>query len=91
MSFSAKIIKKNKTCERYQNLSKEEKEKDNNMVVNVTKISQKMKNKSLLSLEKNIIEWEKTSYYKTPYYDLESSFEKTIYLKKLIETEVLNL
>ena len=27
------------------------------------KISQKMKNKSLLSIEKNIIEWEKTLYY----------------------------
>ena len=28
---------KKKACERYQNLSKEEKEKNNNMVVNVTK------------------------------------------------------
>ena len=27
-----------------------------------TKISQKMKNKSLLSIEKNIIEWEKYIY-----------------------------
>ena len=33
-----------------------EKKKSNNMVVNVTKISQKMKNKSLLSIEKSIIE-----------------------------------
>ena len=33
------------------------------MVVNVTKISQKMKNKSLLSIEKNIIEREKTLHY----------------------------
>ena len=41
-----------KAPERYQNLSKEEKEKSSNMVVNVTKISQKMKNKSLLSIEK---------------------------------------
>ena len=32
------------------------KKKSNNMVVNVTKISGKMKNKSLLSTEKNIIE-----------------------------------
>ena len=32
------------------------KKKIDNMVVNVTKISQKMKNKSLLSIEKNIIE-----------------------------------
>ena len=41
--------------ERYQTLSKEEKEKNNNMAVNDTKISQKMKNKSLLSIEKNVI------------------------------------
>ena len=33
-----------------------------NMVVNVAKISQKMKIKILLSLEKNIIEQEKTLY-----------------------------
>ena len=33
------------------------------MVVKVTKISEKMKNKSLLSTEKNIIEREKTPYY----------------------------
>ena len=31
--------------------------------MNVTKISQKMKSKSLLSIEKNIIEREKTLYY----------------------------
>ena len=39
----------------YQNLSKEEKEKSNNMVVDDTKIYQKMKNKSLLSIDKNIV------------------------------------
>ena len=33
------------------------------MVVNVTKISQKMKNKSWLSMEKNIIEREEKLYY----------------------------
>ena len=47
---------KKKARKRYQNLSKEEKEKNNNVVVNVTKISQKVKNKSLLSIERNIIE-----------------------------------
>ena len=31
------------------------KKKSDNIVVNVTKISQKMKNKSLLNIEKNII------------------------------------
>ena len=40
-----------KARERHRNLSKEEK-KSNKMVVNVKKISQKMKNKSLLSIEK---------------------------------------
>ena len=37
--------------------------KSNNMVMNFTKISQKMKNKSLLRIEKNIIEREKILYY----------------------------
>ena len=40
-----------KARERCQNLSKEEKEKSDNMFVNVTKISQKMENKSLLSIK----------------------------------------
>ena len=35
---------------------KKKKKKRNNMVVNVTKISQKMKHKNLLSIEKNITE-----------------------------------
>ena len=52
-----------KACEKYQNLSKEEKEKKDNIVVNVTKISQKMKKTNWLSIEKNIIEREKTRYY----------------------------
>ena len=47
-----------KAQKRYQNLSKKKKKK-NNMVINVTKIFQNMKNKSLLSIEKNIIELEK--------------------------------
>ena len=33
-------------------LKKEEKEKNNNVVVNATKVSQKLKNKNLLSIEK---------------------------------------
>ena len=39
------------------------KKKSNNMAVNLTKISQKMKNKIWLSIEKNTIEQEKTLYY----------------------------
>ena len=41
-----------KARERYQSLSKEKNKSCNNMVVNDTKIYQKMKNKSLLSIEK---------------------------------------
>ena len=68
-NLSAKCYQENKrrlqkrARERYQNLSKEEKEKSYNMVLNVTEISQKMKNKSLLSIEKNIIQCEKMLYY----------------------------
>ena len=48
-----KEILQNKARERYQNLSKEEKEKNrNNIVENVTKISQEMEIKSLLSRKK---------------------------------------
>ena len=74
--FSAKYYQENKDYKRKlvkdvkivlkkekQNCSKEGKEKSNNMVVNVTKISQKMKNKILLSIEKDIIEQEKLLYY----------------------------
>ena len=55
--------KKKKSRERYQSLSKEEKEKKWYMVVKDTKISQKMKNKRWLSIEKNITKWEKSPYY----------------------------
>ena len=61
-SLSAKRYQENKerlqikARERYQNLSKEEKEIIDNMVVNVKKISQETKKKNLLSIEKNIIE-----------------------------------
>ena len=53
--YQINIIKKikkdyKKAHEKYQNLSK--KEIKNNMVVNVTKISQKIKIKSFLSIEK---------------------------------------
>ena len=40
---------------------KKKKKKSGNMIVNVIKISQRMKKKSLLSTEKNIIEWEKSN------------------------------
>ena len=35
--------------------------KNNSMTINDTKIYHKMKNKSLLSIEENIIDWEKMS------------------------------
>ena len=43
-----------KARERYQILSKEEKGKSVNMVVNITKVSQKMKKIYWLSIEKKI-------------------------------------
>ena len=61
-NLSAKYYQENKerlqkkACEICQNPSKEEKGKNNNMVMNVTKISQKIKNKSMFSIEENIIE-----------------------------------
>ena len=61
-NLSAKYYQENKerlgrkAYERYQNLSKEKKRKCDNVVVNVTKIFQKMKSKSLLSIVKNIIQ-----------------------------------
>ena len=57
-SLSAKYYQKGKerlqkkARERYQNVSKEENEQNNHMVVSITKISQKKKNKSLLSIGK---------------------------------------
>ena len=42
---------------------KQKRKTSNNIVVNVEKISQKMKNKSFLSIEKNIVEREKMIYY----------------------------
>ena len=45
----------------YQDFSKEQ--KNDNMFVNVTKISQKIKNKSLLSIQKHIMEYEKRLCY----------------------------
>ena len=46
-----------KAPERYQNLSKQKKKKkSDSIVINVTKISQKVKYKIFLSIERNIIE-----------------------------------
>ena len=54
-----------KAHERYQSLSKEEKEeKNNNMMVRDTKIYQNMKEKNWLSIEKNIMKWGKMPNYK---------------------------
>ena len=64
-NLSAKYYQENKEIIQ-KNLVKDikiflrkKKKKSNNMIVNVTKISQKIKNKSLLSIEKNVIEREK--------------------------------
>ena len=58
-----KDILPNKALEGYQILSKAEKEKKPNMVVNDTKIYQNIKNKSSLSIAENIVKWEKKPYY----------------------------
>ena len=58
-----------------KNLSKQEKVKKNNMVTNIRKVSQKMKNKNLLSIEQNITEWEKMSNYNN--YNYKKHFFKT--------------
>ena len=56
-NLSAKYYQENKerlqkkARERYQNLSIEEKEKSDNMIVNITKISQTIKKVNLLSIE----------------------------------------
>ena len=52
-----------KARERFRNFFKGEKDKSNNMVMNVTKISQAMKNVSSVGIEKNIVESEKMLYY----------------------------
>ena len=41
---------------KYSKIFLEKKEKKKKMVVNITRISQKMKKKSLVSIEKNIVE-----------------------------------
>ena len=52
-----------KPCERYQNLSKGKKKKKNdNMLANVAKISQEIKNKSLLVIEKRSHKTRKSNF-----------------------------
>ena len=58
-NLSAKSFQENK-----ERLKKKKLVKDgNNMVVNITKICQKMKNKRLLSVGKNVIKSEKMLFY----------------------------
>ena len=49
-------LQKKKLLKDIKTFLKKKKKKSDNMFVNVTKISQKIKNKRLLSAEKNIIE-----------------------------------
>ena len=55
-----KIDYKKKLVKDIKIFLKNKKKENNNMVEKVTKISQKIRNKSLLSIEKNIIERKKT-------------------------------
>ena len=63
-TLSAKRKTTKKACERYQNLSKEEKEKEQQYGRERSKNLSKDENKSLLSIEKNILELEKSPYHK---------------------------
>ena len=54
------------------------------MVMNDTKIYQKIKNKSLLSIEKNIVKSEKTHYYD---YKKQLFFKKVMTWKKSFDGE----
>ena len=57
--YQVNIIKKMKKKKFVKNIKiflKKKKKKSDNMAMNDTKISQKMKNKSLLSIEKNTVE-----------------------------------
>ena len=47
-------MKKEKPVKNTKDVQKKENKKSDNIVVNDTKIYQKMKNKSLLSIEKNV-------------------------------------
>ena len=58
--------------------------KSENMVMNDTKIYQKIKNKSLLSIEKNIVKSEKTHYYD---YNKQLFFKKVMTWKKSFDGE----
>ena len=49
-------MKKKKLVKNIKIFLKKKKKKSDNMAMNDTKISQKMKNKSLLSIEKNTVE-----------------------------------
>ena len=57
-NLSAKYYQENeeilqrKACERYKNLCKEEKKKNDNIVINITNISQSIKDNIFASIEK---------------------------------------
>ena len=76
-----KTIKLTKDIKIYLHKNKEK--KSNNMVMNFIKISQKMKNKSLLSTEKIIIKWEKSNDLKILKVYIEIDKKLHIYFKKV--------
>ena len=65
-------LQKKKLVKTIKVFLKKEKKKSVNMVVNETKIYQKMKNKSLLSIKKNIIKLAKMPYH---------NYKKLLFLK----------
>ena len=68
----------------YQNLSKEEKKKNDNMILNITKISQRIKSKSLSSTEKNFIESEKSNDLEILKVYIKTDEKLYIYTKRFI-------
>ena len=62
--YQLRIMKKNKKRQLTKDIKIQKRKQRGNMVVNVTKTSQKMKQRSLLTIDKNIIEQEKMFYEK---------------------------
>ena len=91
-NLSAKYYDKERQQKSTWNISvffRKNKKKSDNIVVNNTKNFEKMKNKSLLSIEKNIMKWENTFYYN--YKKLLLFLEKVIIYKILLVKNRLKL
>ena len=66
---------------------KKEKKTSDNMVLNNTKVYQKVKNESLLVIEKKIMKWAKTTYYNCKKLLFFSKNNKVFKFKKSFDEE----